>query len=139
MYVLYCSLIECAPANGGLSGRAVGLFLGWIEVEEGFVEAVVLLAPADIVFDAILFLPCTSIEVSLGIDQIFLTIIILETRAEITIDPFFLAEFVVLVVEVGAADGEADDCGNEDEEYAPHPFRCDFPPMAVEDALYLII
>ena len=57
-------------------------------MEEGFVKTIVLFTPTDVIFDTVLLLPCSSVEVSFGVDEVFLSIIILETCAEITINPF---------------------------------------------------
>lgn len=54
----------------------VGLFFGGIEVEEGFVEVVVLFTPANVVFYAVLLLPRASIEVALHVNKLLLQVIV---------------------------------------------------------------
>lgn len=45
------------------------------------------------------------------------------------IKPFSFTQLFVLVVEVGAADGEADDCRQEEKDDAEHPLGGNYPPM----------
>lgn len=79
-------------------------------MEKGFVETIVLLAPTDVVFDTVLLLPSTSVKVTLHVDQLLLCFFVSEECADLTIHPLCLTQLFILVVDMGATDGEADDC-----------------------------
>lgn len=98
-----------------------------------------MLPVADVVFDAVLRMLAASEEFFLTIYEQFLRVFRNIPVSLTAIKPFCFTQLFVLVVEVGAADDEADDCRQEEKDDAEHPFRGDFPLVAFDDALHLIL
>lgn len=98
-----------------------------------------MLPVADVVFDAVLLMLAASEELFFTIHKQFLRFFRNMAVSLTAIKPFCLTQLLVFVIEVGTADGESDDCRKEQEDDAEYPFRSDFPPMAVDDALHLIV
>ena len=98
-----------------------------------------MLPVADVVFDAVLLMFAAGEELFFTVHKQFLRFFRNMTVSLTAIKPFCLTQLFILVVKVGAADGETDDCRQEEKDDAEHPFGRDFPPMAFDDALHLII
>ena len=98
-----------------------------------------MLPVTDVVFDAVLLMLAAGKELFLSVHKQFLRFFRNMAVSLTTIEPFCLTQLFVLVVEVGAADGESDDGGQEEKDDAEHPFGGNFPPMAFDDALHLIV
>lgn len=98
-----------------------------------------MLPVADVVFDAVLLMFAAGEELFFTVNKQFLRFFRNVAVSLTAIEPFCLTQLFVFVIEVGTADGESDDCREEQQDDAEYPFRGDFPPMAFDDALHLII